>query len=137
MPGYRLTPHTADVGLTAWGDTLAEAFEHAARALVAVTYDPRTIRLRETRDVAVEADRPDRLLVRFLNEIVYLVDAEGFVPLRARVELGDGTLKAELRGRVADDTRPARRGPHVKAVTYHGLDVDPGPPVRVRVVVDI
>jgi SHS2 domain-containing protein len=137
VPGYRLTPHTADVGLSAWGDTLAEAFEHAARALVAVTYDPRTIRIREGRDVAVEADRPDRLLVRFLNEIVYLIDAEGFVPLRARVELGEGSLTAQLRGRVADGARPKRRGSHVKAVTYHGLDIDPGPPVRVRVVVDI
>lgn len=137
MPGYRLTPHTADVGLTAWGETLAEAFEHAARALVAVTFDPRTIRIRETRQVAVDADRPDRLLVRFLNEIVYLIDAEGFVPLRARVSLGDGTLTAQLRGRVADGSRPKRRGPHVKAATYHGLGIDPGPPVRVRVVVDI
>jgi len=137
VPGYRLTPHTSEVGIAAWGDTLAEAFEEAARALVAVTFDPRTVRIRETREVAVEAERPDRLLVRFLNEIVYLIDAEGFVPARARVELADGRLRAQLRGRVADSYRPKRRGPQVKAVTYHGLEVDPGPPWRVRVVVDI
>ena len=137
MPGYRVFGHTAEIGFTAWGDTLANAFEEAARALVAVTFDPRTIRVREEREVAVEADRPDRLLVRFLNEIVYLIDAEGFVPLRVRVELGDGRLTAHLRGRVADSYRPTRRGPSVKAVTYHGLEIDPGPPVQVRVVLDI
>jgi SHS2 domain-containing protein len=137
VPGYRLFGHTSEVGFSAWGDTLAEAFEEAVRALVAVTFDPRTIRIRETREIAVEADRPDRLLVRFLGEIVYLIDAEGFVPLRSRVELTDGGLRAELRGRVADSSRPKRRGPHVKAVTYHGLEIDPGPPVKVRVVLDI
>ena len=137
MAGFRLTPHTADVGLVAWGETREEAFAEAARALVAVTYDPRTIRLREERAVAVEADRPDRLLVRFLSEIVYLIDAEGFVPGRARVRIEGGRLEASLRGRVADAYRPRRRGPHVKAVTYHGLALDPGPPVRVRVVLDI
>jgi SHS2 domain-containing protein len=137
MPGYRLFGHTSEVGFTAWGDSLAQAFEEAARALVAVTYDPRTIRLRETREVAVEGDRPDRLLVRFLGEMVYLIDAEGFVPARARVEMTEGGLTARLRGRVADSFRPTRRGPHVKAVTYHGLEIDPGPPVKARVVLDI
>ena len=137
MPGFRVFGHTAEIGFTAWGDDLAQAFEHAARALVAVTFNPRTIRIRETREVVVEADRPDRLLVRFLNEIVYLIDAEGFVPLRARVTLGEGSLSAQLRGRVADSYRPVRRGPAVKAVTYHGLEIDPDPPVRARVVLDI
>ena len=137
MPGFRLTPHTADVGLVAWGETREEAFAEAARALVAVTYDPRTIVLREERAVAVEADRPDRLLVRFLSEVVYLIDADGFVPGRARVRIDGGRLEATLRGRVADADRPRRRGPHVKAVTYHQLEIDPGPPVRVRAVLDI
>jgi SHS2 domain-containing protein len=137
VPGYRLTPHTSEVGIAAWGDTLAEAFEEAARALVAITFDPRTIRIRETRDVAVEADRPDRLLVRFLNELVYLIDAQRFVAARAHVEMTEGGLRARLRGRVADSYRPKRRGPQVKAVTYHGLEIDPGPQWRVRVVVDV
>jgi SHS2 domain-containing protein len=125
------------VGLVAWGDTLAEAFGEAATALVAVTFDPRTIVMREDRDVAVEADRLDRLLVRFLNEIVYLIDADGFIPRRARVTVEDGKLRATLRGRVADSYRPKRRGPGVKAVTYAGLEIHPGPPARVRVVLDI
>lgn len=137
MPGYRLTPHTADVGLVAWGGDLVEAFQAAVQALVAVTFDPRTIAARDERTVAVEADRPDRLLVRFLNEIVYLVDAEGFVPRRAGVTIDGARLEAHLVGRVADSSGPRRRGPAVKAVTYHGLDIDPGPPVRVRVVLDI
>ena len=93
--------------------------------------------MRESREVAVEADRPDRLLVRFLSEVVYLIDAEGFVPARARVSVGEGRLSASLRGRVADSYRPKRRGPHVKAVTYHGLAIEPGPPVRVQVVLDV
>jgi SHS2 domain-containing protein len=137
MPGFRLTPHTADVGLAAWGDSIEEAFQEAARALVAVTFDPRTIVVREERQVAIEADRRDRMLVRFLSELVYLIDADGFVAREARVAIDGTTLSATLRGRVADGFRPRRRGPHVKAVTYHGLEIDPGPPVRVRVLLDI
>src|SRR5205814_1768263 len=92
-------------GLVAWGETPEEAFAAAARALVAVTYDPRTIVLREERAIAVQADRPDRLLVRFLGEIVYLIDAEGFVPGRARVRIDGDRLTATLPGRVSSRAR--------------------------------
>ena len=135
--GYRLTPHTADLGLVAWGETLEVAFTEAVRALVAVTYDPRTLRQDEARELRVDGDRPEQLLVRLLGEVVYLIDAQGFVTARAGVQLGEGGLTAELRGQVAGPRRPRRRGPHVKAVTYHGLAVDPGPPARVRVVLDV
>lgn len=137
MAGFRLTSHTADVGLVAWGATLAEAFGAAVRALVSVTFDLDTVAPREEARFQVAGDDPDRLLVRLLNEVVYLIDSQGFVPSRATVRIDRDGLEATLLGQIADERRPARRGPQVKAVTYHGLEVVPGPPARVRAVLDI
>jgi len=135
--GYRLLSHTADVALAAWGPTIDDAFAEAVRGLVAVTFDPRTIRAAEERTVALNGDTSTRLLVALLQEVVYLFDAEGFVPCRAKIRLKDSTLEAHLSGERFDPTRHERVGPGVKAITYHEAKVDSGPPARLRVILDV
>jgi SHS2 domain-containing protein len=135
--GYRLLSHTADVALAAWGQSLGDAFAEAVRGLVAVTFDPRTIRKVEERTVTLTGESPTRLLVALLQEVVYLFDAEGFVPCRATIKIEDTSLDAHLSGEQFDPTRHERIGPGVKAITYHEAKVDPGPPARLRVILDI
>ena len=64
---------------------------------------------------------PDRLplLADLLNEAVFLMETEGFLPtaLEAR-ELDGGRLRGALAGRRVDALRPL-----VKAATYHRLAV--------------
>ena len=42
--GYRFISHTADTGLVAQGDTLAEAFANAAAGMFAIITDLRRVR---------------------------------------------------------------------------------------------
>jgi SHS2 domain-containing protein len=126
------------VGLTAWGPTLADALAEAIRGTAAVTFDLHRIRPRQTRDVAAAgASDAGRLLVALLDEVLYLVETEGFVPVRAEVTLAAGTARARLTGDVFDPARHRRAGPQVKGITYHGLQIHAGPPARVRLILDI
>ena len=89
--------------------------------------NPAGIQRRVTRSLSLVASAPDLLLLRFLNELIYLRDAEGLllVPLRLHVELNGGArLEAQLCGELLD---PLRHDPadDVKAATAHRLQVLP------------
>jgi SHS2 domain-containing protein len=135
--GYRHFAHTADVGLTAWGPTLDAAFAAAVRGLVAVTYNVQRIQPREERVVVVKGDEPARLLVGLLDEALFLEETEGFLAARAHFARASNGLEGRLQGESFDPARHVRVGPEVKAITYHQITVDPGPPARVRVILDI
>ena len=49
-PGFMILDHPADLGIEAYGQTLAESFEQAALGLISVILDPATVR-------QVEAER--------------------------------------------------------------------------------
>ena len=70
-------------------------------------------------EVVVSAPDPATRLVEWLEELVFLAETEDFVPERAaKLELRGGELRAEVDGR---RDRPSQL---VKAVTYHGLEVE-------------
>lgn len=130
--------HPADLGIEARGETLPEAFENAASGLMAVILDPENIVARESRQVSLNAADQEQLLVRWLSEILYLYDGEGFVSGEFSVsELGGNSLKATLRGEMySPGVHTSRRD--VKAVTYHQLLVEGGPSgSRVRFFLDV
>ncbi len=119
---------TSDLCFVARGETLERAFAAAAEALLAATLDdPGTVEERERRCLAFEEPDLELLLLRFLNELVYLRDAEELLlhAGRLRVERNDRTrLDAELWG---EPIRPERHplATEVKAATAHGLRVRP------------
>jgi SHS2 domain-containing protein len=135
---FRLIEHPADLGIEAWGPHLASAFEQAAQALISVIVDPVTVVPELTREVRVSASDQEQLLVRWLSELLYLVDGEGFVPSTFTiVTLEARSLLAVCRG---EYHRPERHTPRieVKAVTYHQLLVHSGDDgARLRVFLDI
>jgi protein archease len=115
--------HTADIGLAARGRTLEELFENAAMGLVDLMVDPAGLREETRLEVSVSAQDRDALLVAWLNELLYVLDARGFLPRRCRItRIGDTDLAAELWGERVDRERHTLRR-LVKAATYHGLRV--------------
>jgi SHS2 domain-containing protein len=115
---------TSDLAFVARGATLEAAFAAAARALLAATVeDPDSVRRHERRALALEEPDLELLLLRFLNELVYLRDAEELLLHAERVAVErDGTarLRAELAGERIDRRRH-RLASEVKAATAHGL----------------
>lgn len=137
VEGYRYLEHTADVGIEAWGPDLRTAFTEAATGLCALMVDPATVEERVRRRIAVDADDAPDLLVRFLSELIALVDSDGIVFNRVEiVTLSERHLEASAWGEPIDPHRHRLRTA-VKAATYHALSVRPGPPARARVILDL
>jgi SHS2 domain-containing protein len=122
---FTLIEHTADIGLTAYGKNLAEAFSNAAYGLFSIITDLRKVRKHESRVVELEEKDPEDLLFEWLNHLIYLFDAEGLIFRECDVLEFDGQkMKALCCGEKVDPGRhEIKTG--VKAATYHMLKVDP------------
>ncbi len=120
---------TSDLAFVARGATAESAFAAAADALLAVTVaNPDAVEARLEWRVELEEPDLELLLLAFLNELVFLRDARGWL-LRAaetRIVQGEGraSLQARLVGEALDPDRH-RRAADVKAATAHGLRVAP------------
>jgi SHS2 domain-containing protein len=137
---FRFLDHTADAKFQAYGRTLEEAFANAALATVSLMWDPAEVEPRLSHPVDVQGRDLEQLLVRFLGEIIYLLETRSFLAAAVDdmiIEKADEgfRLRAVFRG---DDrtTRYAIFG-EVKAVTYNEMRIELGCPVTVQVVVDI
>lgn len=138
---YRILPHTADGKFQAYGATLGEAFGNAALAMASLMWDWSKVESRSRREIRVGGKDREQLLVRFLNEILYLFDTERFLLGRAAsLEIGAGQAGGlELRAVVEGDVLAQSHEIHgdVKAVTYHDLKIEECGGFTVQVVVDM
>ena len=133
----RTFEHTADIGLAVEAPSLEAAFSEAALALAEVVTGGALPPAREERTLAVEAETREQLLVQFLSRLLVEFDDNGFLPGAAEVALEGGSrLTAMLRGAAWDSERDGY-GVEVKAISYHDLQAEPGPPARLRVILDL
>ncbi len=122
--GYEFFGTTADKGILARGRDLPELFVNAARGLVALMVeDPAAVRPAQRRAVQLTAGSPEGLLVAWLSELLYLSEVDGFLAAHCTIgRLTQTELAAEVSGETFDPARHRAAG-HVKAVTYHGLEI--------------
>jgi SHS2 domain-containing protein len=121
MSGFRILEHTADVGFEAFGSTLPEVFENAARALAHLTAEPATVQPVDEIRIEVQGTNPPDLLVNWLSEILFQHDAERRLFHDFRVEsLDDHAVSGIAWGEKIDPARH-RTNLMVKAITYHQL----------------
>jgi len=119
--GFELTEHTADVGLHAWAPDEAGVFEQAGLGLVSLLYDPGSVASAETYAVEAEAPSDDALLVAFLNELLYRIEADAIVFASVTITELTGTgVSARATGEPLDARRHGSRL-GVKAATFHRL----------------
>jgi SHS2 domain-containing protein len=137
----RMLDHTADVGFELGATTLESLFEEGRRALLLTVFERPPQEGREERVVRLTAPDREILLVRWLNELVFLVQDEGFVPARADVRIeesgGGFSLEAILSGTPLELKAHGWQG-EVKSATFHGLDVtNESGGWRARVILDV
>jgi SHS2 domain-containing protein len=152
MERYRFLSHPADGKFRAFGTTLEEAFANAALATVSLMWDWPAVERRADIAVALEGRDAEQVLVKFLNEVLYLFETRRF--LLAAVEglkiepaekkpgeasgpgAGGHRLTAVLRGDFLSD-RVDLHG-DVKAATYNDMKIEAGAGgFVVQVVVDL
>ena len=134
---FEVLEHTADIGIVAHGATLAEAFANAGRGLFSLITELDTVRQQTARQVSLRADDAGSLLVKWLNELIFLFDTEHLLFSRFTIDqIDDHELKGVCFGEPVDTARH-RIKLGVKAATYHLLAVDKRDGYRLRVIFDI
>ncbi len=134
---FDIVDHTADVGIIAYGADISEAFVNAARALFSLITELDDVEEVLYRDMELTASDEESLLVEWLNELIYLFDAEGIIFKRFDItELDSTSLKARSYGEKADSSKHKLKT-GVKAATYHMLKVDKDNGCKVQVLFDI
>ena len=118
---------TADIAFEATGRDLPELFSDAADATTNVMIDNiEAIQSRETRQIKVSNDKLDMLLFDFLQELIFLKDAERLLLRIREVQIDDRDkmylVKATAEGETLDPERHHQRA-DVKAVTLHNFVV--------------
>jgi len=134
---FEIVNHTADVGIKAYGDDIRQAFANAARALFSLITELDDIKEVIYRDIELTAPDRESLLVEWLNELIYLFDAENIIFKRFDItRLDNSHLKARSHGEKVDSSKHKLKT-GVKAATYHMLKVDKGEGYQVQVLFDI
>ncbi len=121
---------TSHVTFAARGSSLGALFTAAADALLAaVVAEPHAVESRVRCTVALEERDLERLLLRFLNELVYLRETDRLLLRPRRVSVsheGHCQLQAELAGEAIERDRHELVG-EVKAAAARGLRIAHGP----------
>jgi SHS2 domain-containing protein len=117
--------HTADLGLRARAADLDTLFAEAARALFAIIVeDPATVAPHQRVDVSLSGADRDYLLFDWLRTLLYHFDTEHLLFSRFEVHVSETGLRGTAWGEPLDPARHALEH-EVKAITYHGLRVEP------------
>lgn len=127
---FRFVEHTAELEVELEAESPEGVLEEARRAFaeLAGTGEGEVV----VREIAIEASDLPALLAAWLDELVFLADAEGLVIESADLTLDGPQVTGVARGRIG------RPRPLVKAVTLHRLRFRPEDGVwRGRVVLDV
>jgi len=129
--------HAADIGVAGEGATLAEAYEQAAHALVAVVTDA-PIETRERYSYHCDAPNAELLFVDWLNALIYDMATRRVLFAQFDVTTDGRHLDAVVGGEPIDRARH-RPAVEIKGATYTALSVRQTPQGRWRAqcVVDV
>ena len=122
---FTIFPHTADAGLRIEAQDLSALFSDAGRGLFSlIVANLDEVEPRTTKSFAVDGGNVEYLLVDWLNELLFTFESEQLLLSEFDVSIEQHGLTARGRGERVDSTRH-RMEHEIKAITYHGLFVEP------------
>jgi len=122
---YKFFDHTADVLFEAGGKNLDELFEAAGLATEETQVELKGIKHKIKKEIELKNDTVEMLLFDFLQELIFLKDAELLLFSKIRLSVSEGKpnkLKAVLEGEKINPKKQELKV-DVKAVTLHRFEV--------------
>jgi len=116
--GFKELEHTADWELHVWAPDLAMLFQQAALGMYRLMGTQLNPAARALREVDLEAEDPESLLVTFLAELLFIGEQDGLGFDRFDLLVQD----LHLYGRMTGGPITAQEK-EIKAVTYHNLEL--------------
>ena len=120
---YEPFPHPSDIGLTIYGYSLEQLFEHAAFAMFDNLCNLEQVKESKMVKVTAQGDDREELLVNFLNELLFLQAVKGWLFRRFKVQkLDNTTIKAQVWGEPYNMVRHELFH-EIKSATYHDIHI--------------
>lgn len=116
--GYREIAHTADWELEIWAPNLLNLLEQAALGMYHLTGIQHFSVPQISHRITLPYFEPEILLIDFLNELLYLAEAESLVFDQFDMQIDGDKLHAKLGG-----TKIVSMDKEIKAATYHKLAI--------------
>ena len=137
MEKFKFLKHTADAKVQAFGKNLEEAFENVAIAMFSLMAEPEKIEAKIEKKISVEGKDRKSLLYNWLEELLFLLDSEGFLLSKIKnIKISDNKLEAVVAGDVVSEKYKTHG--EVKAVTYNEMEIkEEKDKVTVQVVFDL
>ena len=132
-PPYIEVPHTADIALDVYGNSLQELFKHAAQGMYSLLEISSSGEWIENRNISFQEEDPESLLITFLSELLFYAEADGLWASEIHIVVAKTKLRGnlEMKG-IRQYFQP------IKAVTYHDLRISRnGSGLKTRIVFDI
>ena len=115
---------SGDVGIRAYGKTIAETFANAGIGMYSLITDISAAGEGTSIAFDVSGDSPEGLLVSYLNELIFRFDTYGFIG--RKIDIGDisgFSMTVGVHGEEFDLGRHEQRL-LIKAATYHNIKVE-------------
>jgi SHS2 domain-containing protein len=123
---YEIIDVAGDVGIRARGKDCAEALVSAGIGMYSLITDLEKIGDEQHIEIEIRSDSPERLLVNYLNELIFHFDAYGFTGKRIEIkEASADTIRATIHGEHFDPSVHESRL-LLKAATYHNIKIGHG-----------
>ena len=116
---FEFLEHTADIKIRVFGSTLNEIFENLILVISKYLSSDKEIISKKGKVIEVSGRDKESLLYNFIEELIYLVDAENFITKKGEVSLRGNNLRAELYGDDASNY-PIN---HIKSPTYSEMSI--------------
>ena len=125
--GYRFLDHMTDAVIEAYGTTLEEVFENAAKALCDTMIDLKTVRPKREIKLSAKGNDLYSLLFDWLDRVMLLLVADGIAMSQFSVKIkkrhnNSYLLEGTARGEPLELDRH-RYKVEIKAVTYHEMEI--------------
>jgi len=139
MEPYSYFEVTADEGIVARGESIAEMLSNAAKATFGIMVRLEGVEPRETLEFEFTSPSLEELLLDFLTQLLALKDIHSMFFSEFDVEVEEGREGFKLRCRARGEGFRARHEvfTEVKAITYHNMEVKKNRLWEARFVVDV
>jgi len=140
LMSYRFLDHMTDAYIEVQGDTLEQAFEFAAKALVDTMVSVSSVAPTSEAQITAKGHDLESLLYNWLEEVMLklLVDRQALSYFSVSISKHDDRyeLKATVRGETFDVEKHNYKV-EIKGVTYHMMKIERNKTVRMRFLLDL
>jgi SHS2 domain-containing protein len=134
---FKTIEHTADISLEARGSNLAEAFSNLGQGMFSIITYPEKIEPNLCFDVNIKSTDTDAMAVDWLNELLFLSQANGVLFGDFKItDISDTSIKSICCAEKFNERKhPVKT--EIKAATYYDLSVKKNKKVKIKVTFDV